>query len=42
MFPLAAEDYKELCNKIILEKEKHTDIELYELINDIVYDYLTS
>jgi hypothetical protein len=40
-FPLTNEDYEELCKKIISEKEKQPDIELYELVNDLVYDYLT-
>jgi YqzH-like protein len=41
IFPLANADYEQLYQKIILEKEKHPDIDLYELINDLVYEYLT-
>jgi hypothetical protein len=41
IFPLANDDYEQLYRKIILEKEKQPDIELYELINDLVYEYLT-
>jgi len=38
---LSPTELLELCKKIINEKENNPDIEIYELVNDIVYEYLT-
>ena len=40
-FPLSEADFQELCHKIITEKENNSETELYEIVNDIVYEYLT-
>lgn len=41
LFPLTDSEWHELCTKIILEKQKHPTIDLYEIVHDVVYDYLT-
>jgi YqzH-like protein len=39
--PLTEEEYKHLCQKIIKAKEQVRDSDIYELVQDVVYEYLT-
>lgn len=39
--PLTAKEYTELINLIKKEKESNPDQDIYDLINDLVYEYLT-
>jgi len=36
------EDYEKLYERIIEEQAKEEQIPLYELINDVIYEYLTN
>ncbi|PLR76403.1 hypothetical protein CU633_15670 [Bacillus sp. V3-13] len=38
--PLSEEDYDHLYGKII-EQQKETDADLHDIVNDVVYEYLT-
>ncbi len=38
----SAEDYEKLYERIIEEQIKEEHIPLYELINDVIYEYLTN
>ncbi|WP_010284464.1 YqzH family protein [Bacillus timonensis] len=40
--PLSEEDYKVLVKKIKKQKELERDTDLHDIINDIVYEYLTT
>ncbi|WP_433742995.1 YqzH family protein [Falsibacillus pallidus] len=39
--PLSAEEYDELSARITEEKKKQPDSEIHELVEDVVYEYLT-
>ncbi|MBX9972928.1 YqzH family protein [Cytobacillus firmus] len=34
-------EFTEIFNKVIEEKNKETDSELHEIVNDVVYGYIT-
>lgn len=39
--PISEEELEELTQRILLAKEKEQTADLYELINDAVYEFLT-
>ncbi|MDP4162163.1 MAG: YqzH family protein [Bacillota bacterium] len=39
--PLSERDYEELYNQITQLKARHPEAELYEIINDSVYEFIT-
>lgn len=40
-FPLKKEEYEDMIQKIMREKEKNDEKEWFEIIEDVVYEYLT-
>ncbi|MBA2873345.1 hypothetical protein HNR31_000097 [Anoxybacillus caldiproteolyticus] len=40
-FPLTNSEWYEFCQTIMLEKQKQPNLDLYEIVHDVVYDYLT-
>jgi len=40
-FPLKEEEYDEMIQKIMEEKERDKEKEWFEIIEDIVYEYMT-
>uniref|UniRef100_C5D422 YqzH-like protein n=1 Tax=Geobacillus sp. (strain WCH70) TaxID=471223 RepID=C5D422_GEOSW len=34
-------EWKQLCEKILLEKTNHEDMDMYEIVNDVIYEYIT-
>lgn len=40
--PLTNKEYEELCNRILNKLEMEPETELYEWINDLVYEFLTN
>ncbi|WML45204.1 YqzH family protein [Neobacillus sp. PS3-40] len=39
--PISEQDFENLCMQILLIKEKEPTADLYEVINDMVYELLT-
>ncbi|WP_027407686.1 YqzH family protein [Anoxybacteroides tepidamans] len=40
-FPFTESEWADLSHKIILEKQKQPNSDLYEIVHDILYEYLT-
>ncbi|MBB3867336.1 hypothetical protein JTI59_08020 [Parageobacillus toebii] len=34
-------EWKQLCEKILLEKTNHEDMDMYEIVHDVIYEYIT-
>ncbi|WP_285755903.1 YqzH family protein [Parageobacillus sp. G301] len=39
--PLNDSEWKQLCEKILLEKTNHEDMDMYEIVHDVIYEYIT-
>ena len=39
--PLNQEDYEELYKRTLIVMDEHPDAELYEIVNDSVYEFIT-
>ncbi|PLR84536.1 hypothetical protein CVD25_04885 [Bacillus canaveralius] len=39
--PLSEEDYDNLYQKIVGQKQEEADVDLHDIVNDVVYEYLT-
>ncbi|MGG6437274.1 YqzH family protein [Saccharococcus caldoxylosilyticus] len=39
--PLNNEEWKQLCAKILAKKTDDGDMDLYEIVHDVIYDYIT-
>lgn len=42
IFPLSAQDYEELYKKVLITRTIYAETELYEVIHDVVYEYITN
>ncbi|MFB6465910.1 YqzH family protein [Cytobacillus sp. Hz8] len=42
VFPLSAQDYEELYKKVLITRTAYAETELYEVIHDVVYEYITN
>ncbi|OXB92312.1 hypothetical protein B9L23_14025 [Parageobacillus galactosidasius] len=34
-------EWKQLCEKILLEKTNYEDMDMYEIVHDVIYEYIT-
>jgi hypothetical protein len=41
ILPLNQDDYEELYKRILIVMDEHPDAELYEIVNDSVYEFIT-
>ncbi|AKU25666.1 hypothetical protein AVP43_01257 [Geobacillus stearothermophilus] len=42
MMPLGEDDWRELCTRIAAAKERQPNADMYELVHDAVYRFITS
>ncbi|MBR2516173.1 YqzH family protein [Geobacillus sp.] len=42
MMPLGEDDWHELCDRIAAAKERQPNADMYELVHDAVYRFITS
>gem|GEM_PF-713179 len=42
MMPLSKDEWRDLCARIAAAKEKHRNADMYELVHDAVYRFITS